>query len=170
MKYLAIVLLTALLVLSAPLAIAGSNTVTVNVSAIILPLFEIGVSGPNGKDIDFGVIQKNPNGSITISSNDIVVTTQSNLGRPYRVTQELIAPLTNERGTPVPNDAMTVDARSQKGQAAVGQVVNTSASTLLESDAQGSSDTVTASYKLRVEPQQEAGQYNTRLVYSIVSV
>lgn len=149
---------------------ANNATVSVNVSCTILPLFEMSVTGPNGGNIEFGAIQKEAGQDVVKDAPEVVISAMSNLGKPYKITHELISPLSNG-STALPDGSMSVDATSAGGgSAAKNQTVGTVSKTLYESDALGKSDTVTARYNLKVKPEQDAGQYQTKLLYTIVTV
>ena len=171
MKYQNIAVLTALLLALSGSAWANSATVTVNVSCTILPLFEMEVTGPNGGNIEFGMIRKDPDQSIDASAPEVTIKATSNLGQPYMIKHELIAPITSNEGAVLPDGSMTVNASSASGgSAANGKPVSTDSDVLYQSDATGQSDTVTAHYNLNVDPNQEAGQYQSKLLYTIITV
>ena len=171
MKYLNIVALTLLCVALSGSAIANQATVSVNVSCTILPLFEMQVSGPNGGNIEFGAIQKEAGQTVDKTAPEVIISAKSNLGRPYLIKHALIAPLANTTGEAIPDGAMSVDATNAGGgSSAKSQTVGTTSQTLYQSDAAGQSDTITARYNLKVQPQQDAGHYESKLLYTIVTV
>lgn len=149
---------------------ANSATVSVNVSCTILPLFEMEVSGPANGNIEFGTIQKNPDQSVDVSAPEVTISAKSNLGQPYMITHELIAPLTNDNGAILPDGSMSVQASALNGSAAQDQAVGTDSGVLYHSDAAGKSDTITARYNLNVHPDQDAGDYQSKLLYTIVTI
>lgn len=150
---------------------SAQKSVTVNVSATILPLFQIEVGGPANGNIEFGVIQKDPDGDVTIQAKEVVITTQSNLRTPYIITQSLSTPLANENGVGVPAGALRVSAQNNKsgGSASQNVEVGTDSSVLFRSDNNGQGDTISANYTLRVPPVQEAGEYRSQLVYTLTT-
>lgn len=169
MKYLNIAALTALSLFIAGSALANSTTVSVNVSCTILPLFEMEVVSPvNG--IEFGAIQKNPDANVDVAAPEITIRAKTNMGQPYIIKHELLTPLSNDSGAILPDGSMSVDATSGNGSAAQGQAVGTDSEILYQSNAGGQSDTVTARYNLNVHPDQDAGQYQSKLLYTIVTV
>ena len=170
MKYLNIASLTVLALLIAGSAWANQSTVSVNVSCTILPLFEMEVSGPANGNIEFGTIQKDPDNNVDISAPEVVIRATSNLGQPYLITHELVTPLASNDGAVLPDGSMTVDASAASGSAAKSQQVGTDSEVLYQSDATGKSDTVTAHYNLNVHPDQDAGAYQSKLLYTIVTV
>lgn len=169
MKYQNIAVLTALSLLLCGSAWANSATVTVNVSCTILPIFEMEVTGPNGGNIDFGAIQKDIDQNVTANAPEVVIKTHTNLGQPYIIKHELITPLSSGNGAVLPDRSMSVDASAANGSAATGQAVGTDPEVLYQSGAGGQSDVITARYNLDVHPDQDAGDYQSKLLYTIVT-
>jgi hypothetical protein len=170
MKYRNIALLTGFSLLMCGAAWANSATVTVNVSCTILPLFEMEVTGPAGGHIEFGSIKKDPDQNVSAAAPEVVIRANSNLGQPYMITHELIAPLSSDDGAVLPDGSMSVNATAANGSAAKSQAVGTDTEVLYHSDAGGKSDIITARYDLDVHPDQDAGQYRSKLLYTIVTV
>ncbi len=169
MKYQNIALLTALSLLISTGAWANSGTVTVNVSCTILPLFEMEVSGLNGGNIEFGAIQKDAKQNVNVAAPEVVIRANSNLGQPYMIKHELITPLSSHDGGVLPDRSMSVNASSSNGSAAASQSVSTDSEVLYRSNAAGKSDVITAQYNLEVRPDQDAGTYESKLLYTIVT-
>lgn len=172
MKYLNIAVLTALsITLCCGPALANSATATVNVSCTILPLFEMEISGPTGGNIEFGTITKDPDRNVDIAAPEVVINAKSNLGQPYIIKHELVTPLASDDGAVLPDGSMSVNATSAgEGSTAKDQAVGTDSEVLYQSDAAGKSDTITARYNLNVHPDQSAGDYQSKLLYTIVTV
>lgn len=169
MKIQNIALLTAVSLLISGAAWAGSGTITVNVSCTILPLFEMEVSGLNGGNIEFGAIQKDLDHNVQVSAPEVVIKANSNLGQPYIIQHELITPLSSGDGAVLPDGSMSVNASASNGKAAQSQSVGTDTEVLYRSDAGGKSDVITAQYNLDVHPDQDAGTYQSKLLYTIVT-
>ncbi len=168
MKKLNIAALTTLALFLTVPALANNTTVSVNVSCTILPLFEMEVISPvNG--IEFGAIQKNPDANVDVSAPEITIRAKTNMGQPYIIKHELLTPLASDNGAILPDGSMSVDATSGNGSTAQGQAVGTDPEVLYQSDANGQSDTITARYNLNVHPDQDAGQYQSKLLYTIVT-
>lgn len=151
---------------------AETKSVEITVSATVLPMLELSVSGPAGGNIEFGAIERSPNGAVTLQSKEVVVEAKTNLYKPYQITQTLVEPFsqTGGEGTFGEED-LTVDAESAsgKGSPAKGLKVGTSPTTLFTSSADGQGDTIKANYKLNVKPTQPSGDYRTKLIYSITT-
>ncbi len=151
---------------------AASKSVSVNVSVTIPPLFEIEVGGPAGGNIEFGVVNKDPNGAVTADSPEVVITTRTNLQQAYQVTQKLVTPLSNGQGDTIAPEDFTVQSVSsiEGGSASNGGGVSTQDSSFFTSNGAGKSNTLRAIYRLKVKPEQAAGTYQSKLVYTIVTL
>lgn len=151
---------------------AASESVSVKVSVTIPPLFELSVSGPTKGNIEFGIAERDPLGPVTVESQEVVLTAKSNLRRPYEITHALVTPLSNERNDRFAEKDLTVFAENFKtsGRAVRGTSVGTTSSAIYTSDPEGKSETVKANYRLLVRPQQAAGHYQTKLVYTITTI
>ncbi len=170
-KYIVIAVLILGLFLTSP-ALSASKSTTVNVSVTVAPLFEISVVGPDNGHLDFGYIDRDPNGPITLESGEVKVQAKSNLGVPYQITHALVNPLTNGDGISFSDKDLSVAARgiNTSGLASSGETVSTDTSTLFRSNPKGKSDTIIAQYKLTVRPSQAAGNYKSKLLYTIVTL
>ena len=58
---------------------AETKSVEISVSATVLPMLELSVSGPAGGNIEFGAIERTPNGAVTLQSKELLVQTKTNL-------------------------------------------------------------------------------------------
>ena len=170
MKYLRVFTLTISTLIGCVSALANSATVTVNVSCTILPLFEMEVSGPANGNIEFGAIQKDPDQNVDASASEVMIRAKSNLGQPYIIKHELITPMSTGDGAVLPDGSMSVNASASNGTTAKGTAVGTDSEVLYQSGPTGEGDTITAQYTLNVHPDQEAGDYNSKLLYTIVTV
>ena len=147
-----------------------TKSVTINVSVNVHPVFELNVSGPAGGNIQFGDIQQKADGDVVIEAPEVVLHARTNLGKPYQITQELIEPLANEQNAQFSKEDFTVDMENGGSrERTVSGPVSTEASTLFVSDS-GLEKTLNARYKLRVRPEQPAGLYQAKLVYTITSL
>lgn len=172
MKYLNLSLLTFLLLIPHSVCLAANSaTVTVDVSVTIRPLFELSVSGPANGNIEFGEVDKKANENTFATSEKVLVTAKTNLREPYMITQSLQSPLQSSSGSTMPDDSMTVSAKSfnTNGKPANNQAVGINSTVLFESDANGMGDTVEAEYQLKIASNQDSGQYKSKLTYSIVT-
>jgi len=151
------------------LSYAGSK-VSINVSVTIKPILEISAVGPNNGHIEFGSVQKNAASPVTVESGDVVVTARSNLGEPYHVTQELTSLLSDQSGNTMQDQSLKSFAKSDSNPegAIQGGAVNTKPALLYRSNPTGGSETIRARYELTVLPDQPAGNYESKLVYSII--
>lgn len=97
----------------------------------------------------------------------------SNLGRPYLVTQKLASPLENEQGDKIPDEQLTFTMRESeltKGKVKFeDEAVFESERdiSIFVSDAAGDSDEFDITYRLKVTPDTHAGDYATQISYSL---
>ena len=103
---------------------------------------------------------------------EISVTVHSNTGKPYFVSQNISALLTNEKGSQIPKEDFTV--REELLPGATGNiehpqfsVVQAGQTTLFHSDAQGSSAEFKVIYRLNPYRGLEAGDYQAAFVYTL---
>lgn len=150
---------------------AETKSVSIDVTVRVLPIFELTVSGADGGNLEFGDVQKSGSGDVFAESKEMVLTAKSNLGRPYQITQTLSEPLRSDNAETFEEGDLTVRAQNSATQGSVtnGAGVTTTPTTLFTSDSRGKGDTIRASYRLRVKPDQPAGDYKTRLVYTITA-
>ena len=155
-----------------PSSYALSKSVEIKVSATVAPVFEISVEGPTGGNIEFGTIHRDPHQAVTAPSKEVIIKARSNLGQPYEISQKLVRPLVNENGKGFGEGAITAHAVNNHtdGTAYESVSVSTNPTVLFRSNPKGLSDTVTAVYNLKVQPDQDAGHYTTGLVYTITAL
>lgn len=172
MKYFVLAVAMGVMALVPLEAQAASKSVSVNISVTIPPLFEIDVSGPAGGNIEFGIVNKDANGPVEAASSEVVINTRSNLQQPYQITQKLVSPLSNGQGQTIGPENFSVQSVSsiEDGTASSGTGISTQDSSLFTSDASGKSNTLRTVYRLRVNPEQSAGTYQSKLVYTIVTL
>lgn len=170
-KYLALLLGMTSFLITSSVCFAETKTHTVNVSVTIAPLLELSVSGPAGGNIEFGLTNKDPNGAVTVNSEDVVISATTNLRRPYQITQSLVTPLENEHNDVFSSEDFSVSGKSVSSKGTVLQGnVSTSPTVLFRSDAEGMSDTFVTKYHLNVKPEQAPGRYQSRLIYTITTL
>jgi hypothetical protein len=98
---------------------------------------------------------------------------ESNLGKPYAVTQKLSGPLQNEQGDKIPQDFFTF--KLEKKENTLGALkfeedtiaIPSSDVTLFVSNGNGDNDEFDVIYKLKVTGDTRAGNYNTGISYSL---
>ena len=108
-----------------------------------------------------------------VKESKVRIRVESNLGRPYLVTQKLTGTLQNEEGYEIPKELFTFELEKQvdttgrlKLDAEV--VVETDKDVaLFVSNGEGDSDEFDIIYKLKVTSDTREGNYNTGLSYSL---
>lgn len=97
----------------------------------------------------------------------------SNLGRPYLVTQKLATPLENEQGDKIPDELLTFETKKAgetKGNVKFAEETKFESEkdiSIFVSNSAGESDEFDITYKLRVTPDTHGGDYSTQISYSL---
>jgi len=103
----------------------------------------------------------------------VKVTIESNLDKPYLVTQKLSGPLENEEGDKIPEELFTFVIKKEKDTEAT---IKFTQDTVIEPDkdvalfvsnSSGDSDEFEITYKLKVTPDTRGGDYATGISYSL---
>ncbi len=105
---------------------------------------------------------------------EVTVEVKSNVGKRYQVNQKLFAPLTSREGQAVPgaNFTLKTESISTKGTLRYPQpqAIKEGEMTLLVSDASGSPDSFKIIYELSFPKELKAGDYSTRITYSLSEI
>ena len=144
---------------------AEAASQTVEVVAVIEPELSLTIEPETGERVDLGVILSSPTESRLSRPVNVNIRVWSNLGRPYHVTQQLIEPLTNERGATVPPGHFLLRA-SPEGQGLAAD----HSQVIFSSDPLGKSSDTPVSYQLRVPPSQPAGTYRGTVVMTVTAL
>lgn len=98
----------------------------------------------------------------------------SNIGRPYQVLQNVYSELVNANGNQIPGDHFTVygEGNDSKGLLKVGGKIQVKKgdTTLFVSDSRGSSDSFKLIYELDIPKDVLAGDYASRMTYSLIEL
>lgn len=104
--------------------------------------------------------------------SEVEVRVKSNLGKPYMVMQNVISPLTNEKGFAIPREFFSM--KGELSADSVGKASNVEFSPVSSgeapvffSDSKGASGTFKIIYRLKAFPEIESGNYTTSIVYSL---
>ncbi len=102
----------------------------------------------------------------------VKVKVNSNLGKPYTVTQNVQATLTNEKGAQVPKEFFTVNVElpdNTKGRSVINEFkpINVGEQSLFTSGNKGESAEVDVIYRLKSFPEITPGVYSASIVYSL---
>lgn len=134
-------------------------------------IFELLLTPQDQKDkIEFaGLKPKDPP-----KRSEVIIQVRSNIGKPYQVSQKVLVDLTSKDGQVIPQGYFTVrtEGPQLKGTARFPQntAVKKGESVLFVSDAQGSADTFAVVYELTCPPDVLAGDYATRITYSLLEM
>ena len=106
--------------------------------------------------------------------NEVIIEIKTNLGKPYQVTQNVLSELTNKEGDIIPFKYFTITLESldTKGNLEISgkQPVRKGDTILFISDQQGSSDKFKIIYELSTDWKIKAGDYSTRISYSLLEI
>ncbi len=152
------------MLLAPRVAIAESKSQTVDVVAVIEPELSMTVEPETGKRIDLGTIHSSSTESRRSRPVGVSIHVDSNMGRPYQVTQELVQPMTNESGLSLPPRQLLVDPSGGTNGQPVDQ-----AAVVMSSDAIGQSATRSVAYQLDVPPGQAAGTYRGSILMTVTA-
>ena len=155
-------------------AAAESDSKTIRVSATILPRLELSVTPETGQVLAFGTIEQPAFGRTIDRAVRVNVHTFSNLGRPYHITQLVRHLLTNDEGTTIPAEQFQVltpgASLGTLGAPHLTPMAPDVPTTLYISNGRGKSDAFLADYTLTVTPTTPAGQFQTEIVYTVLSL
>ncbi|MFA6217074.1 MAG: hypothetical protein WDL87_05415 [Candidatus Omnitrophota bacterium] len=105
---------------------------------------------------------------------EVTLTIKSNIGKRYQVNQKLFTLLTSREGQIVPeaNFTLKTESLSTKGSLRYlqPQAIKEGEMTLLLSDAEGSPDSFKIIYELNFPKELKAGNYSTRITYSLSEI
>jgi hypothetical protein len=132
--------------------------------------FELDITSEQGGIIRFSNIKpKQPP-----QTSEVVITVKTNIGKQYQVTQGVLSGLINKEGATIPAQYFTLkeESRGTKGalKFTIPAEVKTGDTVLFVSDADGSPDTFKMIYELSVPFEVNAGEYSTRITYSISEI
>lgn len=106
--------------------------------------------------------------------SEVTIEIITNIGRRYQVNQEIYSDLTNQEGKSIPPQyfTMRVDTLDTKGKVRVSgkQEVKKGSMVLFISDNQGSCDKFKVMYELESPKDLQAGNYSTRITYSLLEI
>jgi hypothetical protein len=106
--------------------------------------------------------------------NEVIVEIKSNIGRRYQVTQNVYSDLINRQGDVIPPGYFTIRTESldTKGNLrfSARQGVKKGDTALFISDDKGSSDKFKIIYELTIPADVPAGDYSTRISYSLIEI
>jgi len=135
------------------------------------PIFELVISPQEQKSmLEFRNLKpKEPP-----KQSEVIIEIKSNLGKPYQVSQNVLSELTDKEGNTIPFKYFTITLESldTKGSLKIPgkQPVKKGDTILFVSDEKGSPDKFKIIYELSTDPQIKAGDYSTRISYSLLEI
>jgi uncharacterized protein YlzI (FlbEa/FlbD family) len=106
--------------------------------------------------------------------SEVMIEVRSNLGKQYQVSQEVYSELTEKEGNTIPMQYFTLCTVSLDTHGSLKfpqcQEVKKGSSVLLVSDGLGSPDKFKVVYKLECPKDLKAGDYSTRIIYSLSEI
>jgi hypothetical protein len=144
-----------------------NKIIDLNLNVEIAPVFKLAIDYPPE-----GVSFKNMVPTAPPQKQEVLVKVNTNLGRPYIITQTVEAPLTNEEGKQITDDTFSMKQEVVSGN--IGKfkysdfhAVQAGESQLYYSDNYGSPVEFKVIYRLEPSWELEAGNYKTSIVYSL---
>jgi hypothetical protein len=106
--------------------------------------------------------------------SEILIEVMTNTGKQYQVSQEVYADLTNKEGETIPPEYLTLRTQEEGAKGRVKfsdkQQVKKGSAVLFISDNQGAADRFKVIYELQCPKDLKAGDYSTRITYSLSEI
>ncbi len=109
--------------------------------------------------------------------NEVTIEIKTNIGKQYQLSQKVISDLTNKEGNVIPSDYFTLRTERTESLATKGTLkfpqkitVQKGETVLFISDNLGSSDKFKVIYELTCPTDVKAGDYSTRIIYSLLEI
>lgn len=134
-------------------------------------IFEVMITPQDQRyNIDFANLKASEGPRI----NEVMITVKSNTGRPYQVTQNVLSDLMNASGEKIPEEnfsAQTVSTNTKGSLKATSKAPVKKGNLLLFiSDPDGSTDQFKVIYELICPPDLKAGNYSSRITYTLTEI
>ncbi|KPK98977.1 MAG: hypothetical protein AMJ95_01605 [Omnitrophica WOR_2 bacterium SM23_72] len=133
-------------------------------------IFDLKITPELGGRIEFRDLKP----QVAPKQSEVIFEVASNIGRPYQITQFLSSGLVNKEGSIVPQKYFTLREESlgTRGRLTLSSPteVKTGETILFVSDTTGSSDKFKIIYELKPSFDIMAGDYSTRITYSISEI
>ncbi len=137
----------------------------------------------NPKVFDLAITPEDPTGRLEFRDlkagqeprrSEITFAVNSNVGKPYQVIQNVYSELVNKSGNQISGEYFTMsgDGTGSRGALKIGDKVHIKKgdTTLFVSDSRGSSDSFKLIYELDIPKDVLAGDYSTRITYSLIEL
>ena len=134
--------------------------------------FEISISPQDQRyNIDFANLK--PSDGPRLS--EVLIEVKSNLGRPYQVTQNVLSELVSGDGEKIPSkyfSLQTLSVNDTKGNLKISNKIPVEKGNVLlfVSDTNGSADKFKVIYELICPPDLKAGNYSSRITYTLTEI
>jgi hypothetical protein len=105
-----------------------------------------------------------------VRNEEVTLTVSSDEAKQYRVTQQLIHPLTNATGATLSTESLKIFSPTNVGGSldiTFPTELSSSAERIFLSDSQGTAETFQLIFALEVDSNQEAGRYTGQLIYQL---
>ncbi len=134
-------------------------------------IFEITITPQDQRyNIDFANLKASEGPRV----NEVIIAVQSNTGRAYQVTQNVLSELMNSSGEKIPAENFTLQTLSMntKGNLKITSKLPVEKGSLLLfiSDTDGSTDQFKVIYELVCPPDLKAGNYSSRITYTLTEI
>ena len=152
---------------------AEIKTVVANTTAYIAPLLELAISQTGQSELRFGNIRPSAIDTTQVGPITLLIDVKSNTGDRYQVIQTINSALENSEGDKIDLSNLRFKTSSIKSNGiaiASPTPVSASSQIVFTSDAQGTSDTISAEYTLTVPASQAPGDYSALLTYTVSSL
>ena len=133
-------------------------------------MFNLIVTPEMGGSLQFRDLKSNQPPRI----NEVTLQVKSNIGKRYQVSQNISSLFTSPEGQTIPGKYFTIreESLNTKGVLKYPDKTETKAGemSLFVSDKEGSSDTFKVIYELTIPPDLHAGDYSTRIIYTLSEI
>lgn len=142
----------------------------IDIEVEVAPVFKLSAT-PEGRGISFADVVPGQ-----LQEREITIEIDSNLGKPYQVSQRFSSLLTNQQGETISPEAFTLKTAALPGKTVKGTMkypqdtpVQEGETALFISDAEGEAQTFKIIYQLNVgrHTQIKSGDYSAQVVYSM---
>ncbi|MCX5699730.1 MAG: hypothetical protein NTX01_08560 [Candidatus Omnitrophica bacterium] len=136
-------------------------------------IFEISIS-PQDQRYSIDFVNLKPSDGPRL--NEVLIEVKSNLGRPYQVTQNVLSGLVSGEGEKIPSQYFSLQALSvndtTKGNLKIASKIPVEKGNVLlfVSDANGSADKFKVVYELTCPADLRAGNYSSRITYTLTEI
>lgn len=133
------------------------------------PIFYLNVKPQQSDGIHFGDFRDGKNKETSQMALDV----QTNLGKPYQVSQIVSRKLTNETGDAMSGGSFLYSVRNPKtgtSEAPFPDAVKEGTALLFTSDNAGSAEEIIVDYELKIPTDAKGGNYSSDIKYSVTSL